>query len=120
MLIRLLALMLCASWWVTEFTRSLLRDKEPVDDSDKGTSRLWDASHLIALIGFAVGFTHLGYVPTADRFIGVSGLALTVAGIVLRWRAIATLGRYFTGKVQILKEHRLVRGGVYRYVRHPA
>ena len=120
MLIRLLALMLCASWWIAEFTRSSLRDNEPVDDSDKGTSRLWDASHLIAVIGLAVGFTHLGYVPTAERFISVSGLALLVVGIVLRWRAIATLGRYFTGKVQILNEHRLVRSGVYRYVRHPS
>ena len=120
MLIRLLALMLCASWWIAEFTRSSLRDKEPVDDSDKGTSRLWDASHLIAVVGFAVGFTHFGYVPTAERFIGVSGLALMVAGIVLRWRAIATLGGYFTGKVQVLEEHRLVRSGLYQYIRHPA
>jgi len=120
MLIRLLALVLCASWWIAEYTRSSFRDKEPVDDSDKGTSRLWDASHLFAVIGFAVGFTHFGYVPAAERLVSVSGLASAVAGIVLRWRAITTLGRYFTGKVQILYEHRLVRSGAYRYVRHPA
>jgi protein-S-isoprenylcysteine O-methyltransferase len=119
-LIRLLALILCASWWIAEFIRSSLRDNEPVDDLDKGTSRLWDASHLIAAIGFAVGFTHLGYVPTAERFIGVNGLALMAVGIVLRGCAIVTLGRYFTGKVQIVNEHHLVRSGVYRYIRHPS
>jgi len=50
---------LCLLWWTAEFTRSSLRDKEPVSDSDKGTSRLWDARHLIAVIGMAVGFTHI-------------------------------------------------------------
>jgi hypothetical protein len=58
-LIPLVASILCACWWTAEFTRSSLRDKEPVSDSDKGTSRLWDARHLIAVIGMAVGFTHI-------------------------------------------------------------
>jgi protein-S-isoprenylcysteine O-methyltransferase len=119
-LIRLLALMLCASWWIAEFVRSSLRDSKSVDDLDKGTSRLWDASHLIAVIGFMVGFTRWGYEPIAEQFIGVSGLALMVVGMVFRWRAISTLGSFFSGKVQILNEHRLVRKGVYRYIRHPS
>lgn len=105
MLIRLLASMLCGCWWAAEFIRSSFRDREPGNDWDKGTSRLWDASHLIALIGMAVGFTHLGYVRDGEQFIGPSGLALMLAGIALRWRAIIRLGRYFTGKVQILNEH---------------
>jgi protein-S-isoprenylcysteine O-methyltransferase Ste14 len=120
MLIRLVASVLCACWWTAEFIRSWLRDKEPVSDWDKGTSRLWDASHLIAVIGMAVGFAHIGHIGTGEQFIGFGGLVLTLAGIVLRWRAISTLGKYFTGKVQILNEHRLIRCGVYRHVRHPA
>jgi protein-S-isoprenylcysteine O-methyltransferase Ste14 len=119
MLIRLLASMLCGCWWAAEFIRSSFRDRDPGNDWDKGTSRLWDASHLIALIGMAVGFTHLGYVRDGEQFIGPSGLALMLAGIALRWRAIIMLGRYFTGKVQILNEHHLVRCGVYRHIRHP-
>lgn len=120
MLIRLVASMLCACWWVAEFTRSSLRDKERVSDSDKGTSKLWDASHLIAVIGMAVGFNHKGHVRTGEQVIGSGGLVLMLAGIALRWRAITTLGKYFTGKIQILNEHRLIRCGVYRHVRHPA
>jgi protein-S-isoprenylcysteine O-methyltransferase Ste14 len=120
MLIRLLASMLCAGWWAPEFIRSSFRDKEPVSDSDKGTSRMWDASHLIAVIGMAVGFTQIGHVQTREQFIGFGGLVLMLAGIALRWRAITTLGKYFTGRVQILNEHPLIRCGVYRHVRHPA
>jgi protein-S-isoprenylcysteine O-methyltransferase len=120
MTIRLLAPILCAFWWTAEFTRSALRDKEPLKDSDKGTSRLWDASHLIAVIGMAVGFSHLGRLRTGERFLEVSGLVLMLAGIVFRWCAIAALGRYFTGKVQILREHRLIRSGPYQHIRYPA
>ena len=120
MVIRVLSSVLCAWWWIAEFIRSSLQESEPANDSDKGTSRLWDASHLIAAIGIAVGFTHLGHIRTEERFIGVSGLALMLTGIVLRWSAIVTLGNYFTGKVQIFSEHRLVRSGVYGHVRHPA
>jgi protein-S-isoprenylcysteine O-methyltransferase len=130
MLIRLLASLLCGCWWTAEFARSSLREKPRVSDSDiidsniidsdKGTSRLWDVSHLIAVFGIAVGFTNLGQVRTGTRFMGATGLALMLAGIILRSSAIATLGDYFTGKVRILSEHRLVRSGVYRYARHPA
>ena len=43
-----------------------------------------------------------------------------VAGICMRWLAIYTLRRYFTGKVAILADHQLIRTGPYQYIRHPA
>jgi len=63
-----------------------------LSDSDKSTSQLWDASHLIAVIGMAVGFTQIGHVQTTEQFSGFGGLVLMLAGIALRWRAITTLG----------------------------
>jgi len=47
-------------------------------------------------------------------------LALLVGGLVLRWVAILTLGRHFTVNVAIARDHRLVRSGPYRLVRHPS
>jgi protein-S-isoprenylcysteine O-methyltransferase Ste14 len=35
------------------------------------------------------------------------------------WRAHADLGRNWTPTLQITESHRLVTGGVYRYLRHP-
>ena len=49
-----------------------------------------------------------------------TGLAVIGAGQLLRWWAIATLGRLFTVNVAIRTEHRLIDSGPYRYVRHPA
>jgi protein-S-isoprenylcysteine O-methyltransferase Ste14 len=50
----------------------------------------------------------------------VAGLLLMVAGEGLRVLAVRTLGRFFTMRVAVLDGHRVVREGVYRFVRHPA
>ncbi|MCS6816668.1 MAG: isoprenylcysteine carboxylmethyltransferase family protein [Blastocatellia bacterium] len=49
----------------------------------------------------------------------VLGGIIAATGIFIRWRAKRTLGRFFTARVAILPEHRLVEHGPYRYVRHP-
>jgi protein-S-isoprenylcysteine O-methyltransferase Ste14 len=51
--------------------------------------------------------------------LGVS-LLLLVIGLVIRWTAIFTLGRFFTTRVAIHDDHRLVRTGLFRLVRHPS
>jgi len=48
----------------------------------------------------------------------LSGL-VTTAGIVIRWHAKRTLGRFFTAHVTILPDHELIQRGLYRYIRHP-
>lgn len=49
-----------------------------------------------------------------------TGLTLMVAGMVFRFISIYTLGRYFTVDVAIRTDHRIVRKGVYKYLRHPS
>jgi protein-S-isoprenylcysteine O-methyltransferase len=49
-----------------------------------------------------------------------AGLIVMVAGQLLRWWSIATLGRLFTVNVAIREGHQLVENGPYRYVRHPS
>lgn len=48
------------------------------------------------------------------------GVFLFVAGLLLRWWAIITLGRFFTVDVVIEKDHELVERGPFRLVRHPS
>ena len=48
------------------------------------------------------------------------GVVLFVAGLLLRWWAIITLGRFFTVDVTIEKDHELVERGPFRVVRHPS
>jgi protein-S-isoprenylcysteine O-methyltransferase len=49
-----------------------------------------------------------------------AGVLLFVAGLILRWWAIITLGRFFTVDVTIEKDHELVERGPFRIVRHPS
>ena len=49
-----------------------------------------------------------------------AGAVLFVAGSILRWWAIITLGRFFTVDVTIEKDHELVERGPFRIVRHPS
>jgi protein-S-isoprenylcysteine O-methyltransferase Ste14 len=49
-----------------------------------------------------------------------AGVVLFVAGLILRWWAIITLGRFFTVDVTIEKDHEVVERGPFRIVRHPS
>ena len=74
----------------------------------------------IELVGMIFGFTQIGHFDWATELSASLGLGLLVVGIIIRWSAIYTLGKYFTGTVMIKDDHRLVQNGLYRYLRHPA
>lgn len=48
------------------------------------------------------------------------GISLMLGGVVLRWYAVWTLGRYFTRDVAVSADQQVVQAGPYRYIRHPA
>jgi protein-S-isoprenylcysteine O-methyltransferase Ste14 len=47
------------------------------------------------------------------------GVILWILGGIVRRIAIATLGRYFTGVIQIIPGHTVIKTGIYKYIRHP-
>jgi protein-S-isoprenylcysteine O-methyltransferase len=68
----------------------------------------------------AVSISGVGRIPGAGVTVAWIGLVLILLGLILRWSAILTLRRYFTVNVAIQTDHRIVRAGVYGYIRHPA
>ena len=72
----------------------------------------------IALYGVAPGRVSFASfaLPGPIRW---AGLGLTVAGFALLEWAQSALGRNWSIRVQLLKEHELVVRGPYRWVRHP-
>lgn len=76
----------------------------------------------IQALAFAIVFAPLR--PTASP--GAVAVGLRWAGAALAWasaafaiRAAHVLGRQWSLEARLLPEHRLVRDGPYRYVRHP-
>jgi len=58
--------------------------------------------------------------PEGLTWPAVAGITLIAAGTGLRAWSIATLGRFFQYQIKVQPGHRVVTGGPYRYVRHPA
>jgi protein-S-isoprenylcysteine O-methyltransferase Ste14 len=44
---------------------------------------------------------------------------LFLFGLVIRWMAHRTLGRLWTGTLEINQDHKLLTDGIYTYLRHP-
>jgi protein-S-isoprenylcysteine O-methyltransferase Ste14 len=52
--------------------------------------------------------------------VNLVGLGLFVIGVYIRVMAVRTLDKYFLTDLTTLQNHRLVKHGVYKYIRHPA
>lgn len=96
--------------------------------AERSVTREWRSLLVIwagaVLGGFASGFL-AKHVPQLDlpfhRTVWiVVGMAIAWCGIALRLWAIGTLGRYFKPIVHIQQDHRVVRSGPYKALRHPA
>ena len=62
---------------------------------------------------------HVGTLRWHPQFVAILGLILTASGVVLRYWAIGTLGRYFTSAVMVQPGQTVVSRGPFRYIRHP-
>ena len=119
-MIRILATILRALWTVIEVPYVRRFKVTPRRDWDKRSALLWDFANAIEVIGMVIGFTHFGQIHTESNLLATLGISLLVIGVTIRWTAIYTLGKYFTGTIVIKDDHRLIRSGLYRHLRHPA
>ena len=60
------------------------------------------------------------YPPEYRPVFSITGTAMMIAATALRYSVALTLGRLFTKDITILSDHRIVREGPFRFVRHPA
>ena len=54
------------------------------------------------------------------NIVNIVGLSLFLIGVSIRVVARKTLGRYFSSGLKIVEEHRLIKHGIYKHIRHPA
>lgn len=91
------------------------------DPADKGSAQLiligGNVSTLLPVIEFVA---RSEIVPPPISAWVAAGTLGVLAGAVLRIRAIATLGRFFTALVQVQTGQRVIREGPYAWVRHPS
>ena len=120
----LAALALSVGWCAAEYyarssTWKQGAPKKPTSAMDRGTYPVIaiavTGGLLVDLFGFLSGIG--GYLPVWTVAIGV---LVCVLGLSIRVWALVTLGRFFTMPITIAPDHQIVRGGPYRWLRHPA
>ena len=120
MLIPVLATIVRLMWFLIEYPYLWRYRVKPTQNSDQHSAKLWDLANAFELVGMVLGLLGLGRIRAAPYVIGPIGLCLLIVGIAIRWVAVYTLGKFFTGMVMIKTNHQLVRSGLYKYLRHPA
>ena len=115
-------LTLVAVWVTSEVMLIVLsRTKMNSHDYDKGSLK-WLSIVIYTCITLAIsfGFLGIGRVRTFNSIVPWIGLYVIVFGLIVRWAAIMTLRKYFTVNVVIHSDHRIIKTGLYRFVRHPS
>jgi len=120
MIIQIIALVVRVLWLALEFPWVRRHRIGPSQNWDRQSAKIWDVANALEPLGLVLGFIGIGQIETASTLIRSIGLVMLIAGIAIRWSAIRTLGKYFTGIVTIKNDHRLIRNGLYKHIRHPA
>jgi len=89
-------------------------------EQDAGTFRALVIGSPLALIA-AIAASFLPWLTIAWPEIAVVlGIALLIAGAVLRRYCFNALGKSFTGTVMVASDQAIIQHGPYRFVRHPS
>ena len=109
-------------WIISEIALAMFKKSSlTTSRQDKSSLRLiWITIVLCIASAVLVGISRHGAMHVESHTIPEIGLAMIVAGLVIRWIAIVTLWRYFTVAVTIADDHRLITQGLYGIVRHPS
>jgi protein-S-isoprenylcysteine O-methyltransferase Ste14 len=90
------------------------QDKKSI--SGYGWAYVWDIAHFAVLI--CAGYKMIFRTATLDLWDGV-GVSVFILGIVLRIWALRELGEFYDTDVAVKSQHKVVRSGPYRLLRHP-
>jgi protein-S-isoprenylcysteine O-methyltransferase Ste14 len=109
-------------WFVSEIiiNRLFRAKKKSKVDFDKGSMRnIWRVIGVANLI--AVSSAVFLTLPISKSVaIPVLGALLIVAGMLIRILSIMNLGKMFTVNVNINDNHRIIKQGMYKFIRHPS
>jgi protein-S-isoprenylcysteine O-methyltransferase Ste14 len=121
--IQLFWLLLGTSWALLEIAIVIkTRVPEPGKDQSTFRSARWIWLAIIASLITAVIFKKLQLLPLPITYLQRQVIALLILsiGLVLRFYAIVSLGRFFSTNAIIQTQHELIELGPYCYIRHPA
>jgi len=109
-------------WFISEILLNRLRRSTPSDkkNEDKSTlATIWITIFMVIPLSVFVATFFRAPIFRNDNY-EYLGLIVIGIGIVIRFMAVSSLGRFFTAEVTIREDHQLKKDGFYRIIRHPS
>jgi protein-S-isoprenylcysteine O-methyltransferase Ste14 len=111
------------AWPVSEIVLGIVRKSRQSTSAEKDRGSvmlLWGVIAISSFAAVALRLSSVGRMSIPATPLVIIALVLLGGGLVIRWIAIVTLGRFFTTTVAISADHRIIRDGLYSVVRHPS
>jgi len=109
-------------WLLSEILLSRLLRAKPAKSKglDRSSLRLIWLTIIISMVAVNISINIIPAPISKTNIPGYTGLVLIICGIIIRIIAIRTLGKFFTVNLAIRDGHRLIKKGLYKFVRHPS
>jgi protein-S-isoprenylcysteine O-methyltransferase len=116
------AINICVFYYlVSEIILSIHTKDEKDKSIDQGTQRLvWILLVSCFIVAWVPVILDLGRLLILGAWLTWIGTTIMIAGIIFRQYSISVLGKFFTGQVSIQANHKLIKEGPYRHIRHPS
>ena len=99
------------------------RLQREMHSTERADNYLFPAITICTLCALAISFWDFMVLQQSIYRLGllnVIGLALFMPGIIIYLASRLTLGKFFSKRLNLIEDHKLVTHGVYKYVRHPS
>ena len=109
-------------WIISEILLSrLLRRTDPEKDHDRSSLKiLWITIGISIVSGILLSRTNLAISSGNGLILYYLGIICIGLGLIVRWSAIIKLRKFFTVNVTVSEEQKIIRSGMYKYIRRPA
>ena len=104
------------AWLISESSVSLTEAGKGETNKDKGTCELYAFGRALTVATALWATTQW----QSLNFVMVAGLIVFVFGVLFRLNGIRTLGEFYSHRVRLVGDHKVIDTGPYAYVRHPA
>jgi protein-S-isoprenylcysteine O-methyltransferase len=118
----ILLTMFIIAWILLEsYLEYFFRSPPDANKRDGGSSKKFNLTITLSVIIWAfVASTEFKYTPHINTYMPIIGCSLLALGLSTRLYAISTLRKFFTVDLAIQCEHKLIKHGLYRVIRHPS
>jgi protein-S-isoprenylcysteine O-methyltransferase Ste14 len=119
-----LAIAIQVIWGISEYFVAVTMRSDKKDSRSNDYKIVYLIQYVCIGLGIFVGIEiriyNLWNLYWATNILIILGICLMILGMIVRYSAIFTLKKAFTINLAITENQKLIKSGLYKYIRHPA